>query len=77
MKHPTKTIWLYTGYTWEQIIYSPTMLPVVKLVDVLVDGRFVQKLADTSYKWAGSTNQKIIDVQKSLEKGEVILYESH
>lgn len=46
-------------------------------VDVLVDGRFVNDLLDVNYPWAGSTNQKVIDVQKSLKEGRVILHESH
>lgn len=65
---PNKTIWLYTGYVWEAVKY----LPVMKSIDVLVDGPFIQDLADVKYHWAGSTNQRVIDVQKSL-KGKVIL----
>lgn len=52
---PDKTIWLYTGYYFEQI----KDLPVMQYIDVLVDGPFVQELADVNYKWAGSTNQRI------------------
>lgn len=50
-----KTIWLYTGYTFDQI----KTLPLLEYVDVIVDGRFVEELADVTYHWAGSTNQKI------------------
>lgn len=53
--YPNKTIWLYTGYLFEQI----KGLPVMEYIDVLVDGPFVQELADVKYKWAGSTNQRI------------------
>lgn len=79
-KFPTKTIWLYTGYTWEEC-QSPQFPfnsdweervfrnEIIKQCDVLVDGRFVQELADAKYPWAGSTNQRVIDVKKSLEKG--------
>lgn len=67
---PHKTIWLYTGYTWEQI----KDLEVMQYIDVLVDGRYVEELADIKYEWAGSTNQRIIDVQKSLELNEVVLH---
>lgn len=69
--YPNKTIWLYTGFRWEEI----KDLLLLKYVDVLVDGKFIQALADIKYKWAGSTNQRIIDVQKSLKEGKVILYE--
>lgn len=72
-----KTIWLYTGYTWRQILTDESLRPILPYLDVLVDDRFVPELADKSYPWAGSTNQKIIDVQKSLKKGEVVLHESH
>lgn len=52
---PDKTIWCYTGYLFEQI----KDLPVMQYIDVLVDGPFVQELADVQYRWAGSTNQRI------------------
>lgn len=52
---PNKTIWLYTGYLLEQV----NDLPGLEYVDVLVDGPFVQELADVNYKWAGSTNQRV------------------
>lgn len=67
-----KTIWLYTGYMWEEV----SRLPVMNYVDVLVDGPFVKELADVKYHWAGSKNQRVIDVQKSLETGSVVLYEN-
>ena len=46
-------------------------------VDILVDGRFVEELKDVTYPWAGSRNQRVIDVQHTLEEGRVILHESH
>ena len=55
---------------WEQV----KDLPVMQYVDVLVDGPFVQNLADVKYPWAGSTNQRVIDVQKSLNSCEVVLW---
>lgn len=72
---PNKTIWLYTGYTWEYIVlYFPAILPQL---DVVVDGRFIERLKDVNYPWAGSTNQRVIDVRKTLEKngGGVVLWE--
>ena len=47
-------------------------LEVIKYIDVLVDGKFVQSLASKSYKWAGSTNQRIVDVKKSLRENKII-----
>lgn len=74
---PQKTIWLYTGFKWDEIMKDSEMKEVIENVDVLVDGRFVPLLADKKYKWAGSTNQKVIDVKKSMKEGNVVLYESH
>lgn len=54
-KYPSKTIWCYTGYLFEHV----KDLPVMEYIDVLVDGPFVQELADVNYKWAGSTNQRV------------------
>lgn len=72
---PDKTVWMYTGYLWENIIDIPGMKTNLRNFDVVVDGRFVEELADVNYHWAGSTNQRVIDVQKSLDSGEVVLYE--
>lgn len=72
---PDKTIWLYTGYKWEDLIrVIGVRFILLKLVDVIVDGEFIPELADIQYHWAGSTNQRVIDVQKSRQKGEIVLY---
>jgi anaerobic ribonucleoside-triphosphate reductase activating protein len=65
---PDKTIWLYTGYVWDEI----KTLDLLKYVDVVVDGPFVIKELDTSLAFRGSKNQRIIDCQKSLKEGKVI-----
>lgn len=69
---PNKTIWIYTGYLYEQV----KDLPVMQYIDVLVDGEFIEGIADINYPWAGSRNQRIIDIRKTREKGEMVLYES-
>ena len=77
-RYPDKTIWVYTGFTWEDLktnLFFPW--EIMKYIDVLVDGPFEADKLDVNYPWAGSTNQRVIDVQKSLEKGAVIHYESH
>lgn len=61
-RYPNKTIWLYTGDVWENILHYPLM----KFVDVLVDGEFVADLKDPKLLWKGSSNQRVIDVQKTL-----------
>lgn len=75
--YPEKTIWMYTGYTWEEIMQDSSRSSLMKYVDVLVDGRFDYTLKSETYPWAGSTNQRVIDVQNSLEEGRVILHASH
>lgn len=77
-------LWLYTGYTFEDIIsykspnYSPTRAKAVILSDYIVDGKFEIDKQDLTYsvvKYAGSTNQRIIDVQKSIEEERTVLWE--
>lgn len=63
-KYPDKTIWLYTGELWENIMTDGVM----KYVDVLVDGEFVEEEKDATLHWKGSANQRVIDVQASLEQ---------
>lgn len=79
-KYPDKTIWLYTGYTWEQLFDSNNKPyskrgEVVQNVDVIVDGMFVQNLLDVNYPWAGSRNQRVILVQKTIKNPDkIVLY---
>ena len=63
-KYPDKTIWLYTGDVWENIMYYAIM----QYVDVLVDGGFQIDKKDNKLLWKGSSNQRVIDVQKSLKQ---------
>ena len=88
LSFPEKTIWIYSGYTWEQIMYpviTDDLNPkrdeiiqkrkeIVSQCDILVDGRFVNELKDISLKWRGSSNQRVIDIQKSLQQNKLILY---
>lgn len=68
-RFPDKTIWLYTGYTWDEI----QDLPLLENVDVVVDGRFVQAQADSQLHWRGSANQRVIDVASTRASNEVVL----
>lgn len=61
-KYPKKTIWLYTGDSWENILHYPLM----KYVDVLVDGEFHEEEKNAKLLWKGSANQRVIDVQRTL-----------
>lgn len=68
-KYPNKTIWLYTGYSWEEIWHYPMM----KYIDVLVDGEFKIELKDTKLLWKGSSNQRVINVQETLKRTDPLV----
>ena len=78
--HPDKNFWLYTGFTYEELhnptcrAYNSRMDEMLKPFDVLVDGRFVEELKDISLRFRGSSNQRIIDLQKTRESGYPTLY---
>lgn len=63
-KYPNKTIWLYTGDVWENILHYPVM----QYADVLVDGEYMCEKRDTKLLWKGSSNQRVIDVKKTLRQ---------
>ncbi len=72
-----KDIWCWTGYTWEELHRpgeTPDKAELLSLVDVLVDGRFIQGMKDTLLQFRGSANQRIIDVPASLESGEIVIW---
>jgi anaerobic ribonucleoside-triphosphate reductase activating protein len=74
---PDKTVWLYTGYNFEDLIEGGKRMTtetegVIQNCDVIVDGRFDIKLKDVRLNYRGSSNQRIIDVKESLKKKEVV-----
>ena len=69
---PNKTIWLYTGFLWEEI----KDIPEIALMDVICEGKFVEELLDNRLHWVGSSNQRVMDVKKSLETNSVVLHNS-
>jgi anaerobic ribonucleoside-triphosphate reductase activating protein len=79
--YPQKDIWCYTGYDFEKDIINdmylnnPDTKELISCFDIMVDGKFVEELKDLKLKFRGSSNQRIIDVKKSLEKGEVVHWE--
>ena len=75
MVFPNKDIWIYSGYVWEDIIKDNTLKEILKYTDVLVDGVYIDELRDISLAFRGSSNQRIIDVPKSLEQNKVILWQ--
>ncbi len=73
---PIQDIWCWTGYTFEELCRDQKAHPLLYLIDILVDGPFIEEKKDISLLWRGSSNQRIIDVKTSLAAGEVILYGS-
>ena len=71
----SKTIWCYTGYTYETLLAMPAQRELLQYIDVLVDGPFIQRLRDEQLRFRGSSNQRLIDVPRSLSKGETVLWE--
>ena len=74
MVFPNKNIWIYSGYEWENIIKDETLREIMKYTDILVDGPYIDDLRDISLPFRGSSNQRIIDVQKSLVSNQIVLW---
>ena len=72
-----KPIWIWSGFTYEELIKSKPKLSILKYIDVLVDGQFKQELKDINLKLRGSSNQRIINVQESLKQNKVIEYKEY
>lgn len=73
-QHSHKTIWCYTGFTFEAILKHPERTALLPYLDVLVDGRFVQTQKSEGLLFRGSRNQRLVDVQQSLKEKRVVLY---
>lgn len=87
LSSPKKTIWLYTGYTWEEIRKGnmkdglrygewTKRAKIITECDVLVDGQYVELQRDITLPYRGSSNQRLIDIQQSLQKGEIVLWQT-
>jgi anaerobic ribonucleoside-triphosphate reductase activating protein len=74
-KETNKTIWCFSGFTYEHLIKDKRQRKLLELVDVLVDGPFVKALRDEDLVFRGSSNQRIINVKKSLQEGKIVLQE--
>lgn len=70
---PEKSIWVYSGYTFEELLQDEAKISLLKECDILVDGRFVDALKDPALRFRGSSNQRILDVAKSLAQGIAVL----
>ena len=69
-KYPNKNLWMWSGFSFDKDLKDKE---AIKYIDVLVDGRYVDDLSNPTLKWKGSSNQRVIDVQKSLKNNEIIL----
>lgn len=76
-KEINKSIWVYSGYTYEQIIEDGKRKELLLECDVLVDGLYINELRDLKLKFRGSSNQRIIDIQKSIKENRAILIEKY
>ena len=81
---PGKTLWVYSGYRWEELTdsankrcHTANTLPLLRCIDVLVDGEFVLAEKDLRLRFRGSRNQRVIDVPATLQAGRVVLYPIH
>lgn len=70
-----KSIWIYSGYTFEEIMADENKFKLLSLCDVLVDGRFDKNKTELNLKFKGSTNQRIIDIPQTLKQGDVVLFD--
>ena len=85
LSFPNKSIWIYSGYQWSEIFNDGVYLTkdcacwkrreIIKQCNVLVDGRYVDSQRNPSKKWAGSDNQRVVDIGKSMIKGEIVLWD--
>ena len=71
-RYPNKTIWSWTGFLMDRYLMDKEVL---QYIDVLVDGQFMEEFKNPKLKWCGSENQRVIDVQKSLKSGNVVVLE--
>lgn len=73
-EYPKKDIWAYSGYTYEELIKNNEKKELINLIDVLVDGKFILELKNPSLAFRGSSNQRIIDIKKTIKKGCIVLH---
>jgi len=80
-QHPGKDVWAFSGFTWEEMheegsyVRTEVTDEMLDMIDVLVDGRFVEELKDITLRFRGSANQRLIDVQKTLAQGEIVFWQ--
>ncbi len=74
-RYPTKDIWSFTGYVYEHLPQSPVTDKFLSMIDVLVDGPFVEELKQAALRFRGSSNQRLIDMKKTRKSGKIVLWD--
>ena len=75
-RFPKKDIWIWSGFTWEQIVEDVKKYNLIKNCDILVDGKFMEELKDVNLRWRGSSNQRVINIQETIKNdNQIVLYE--
>ena len=71
-----KTVWVYTGYTYDELVQlkNEYILKILNTIDVLVDGKYIEKLKNINLRYKGSSNQRVIDCKRTRETGEIKIY---
>ena len=76
-----KSIWIYTGFRWEDIFFSPCLSEntmkrqeIIRLCNILIDGKYIDSQRNIALKWRGSPNQRVINIKESIKQNKVILY---
>ncbi|WP_311492092.1 4Fe-4S single cluster domain-containing protein, partial [uncultured Anaerococcus sp.] len=76
-KEVSKSIWVYTGFVYDDLVSIALAREILEEIDVLVDGEFIEDLKDLSLRFRGSSNQRVIDVKKSLENNDIIILDGY
>ncbi len=71
---PDRDIWIWSGFTWEEIITNEARKNLISLCDILIDGKFREDLKDLNLKFRGSSNQRVIDIKKSLIQNSIVKF---
>ena len=82
VRYPTKTVWCYSGYRYEELVgesraRSEVTDEMLSMINVLVDGEYIEALRDIRLRFRGSANQRLIDLDRTREAGEIVIWDDH
>lgn len=75
-RFPNKKIWIYSGYTYEELLQSREQSKALLFADVLIDGCYIDTQRDITLKWRGSSNQRVIDLKATMASGKIVLWDN-